>query len=143
MRKIPLIIFSAAVILTLQSCASTKNVPVSVRTNIYNADYNSTFKAIVQTLSKKGYIVKDINTNMGIINTGFTHNSHLAAFLVGNKRVKINALVSKAKNGTKVRLTITVQKKAGIYGWRRASMTKSKAREYYQTIFKKIGEHLN
>lgn len=143
MKKLPLIITALVVALILQSCATTQNLPDEVRTKIYNSDYDQVFKAVVQTLSDGGYIIQDTNSEMGIINTDYTHNSNWAAMWTGDERTKVNALLKPLDNGTSVRLTISVQDKTAFSGWNSANMSESKAKEYYQKLFEKIGKRIN
>jgi len=142
MRKLSLII-PALVMLILQSCATTQSLPDDVRTKIYNADYDQVFKTVVQTLSDGGYIIQDTDSEMGIINTDYTNNSNWEAFWSGDERTKVNALLKSVNNGTRVRLTISVQNKTALSGWNSANMSESKAKEYYQKMFEKIGEQLS
>lgn len=142
MKKLSLII-PALAMLILQSCATTQSLSDDVRTKIYNSDYDQVFKAVVQTLSDGGYIIKNMNSEIGIINTDYTNNSNWEAFWTGDERTKVNALLKPLNNGTRVRLTISVQNKAAFSGWNSASMTKSQAKEYYQKIFKKIGKRIS
>lgn len=80
---------------------------------------------------------------MGIINTDYTNNSNWKAFWSGDERTKVNTLLKSVDNGTRVRLTISVQNKSALSGWNSANMSESKAKEYYQKMFEKIGEQLS
>lgn len=82
-----------------------------------------------------------MDSKIGIINTDYTRNSAWAAFLKGNRRTKVNALIKPLNNKTRVRLTISVQEK-NLFSWSNASMSKSNAKEYYQKLFTEIGKRI-
>ena len=126
----------------ISSCATTQDISTDVRTQTFNSGYNDTFKAIVQTLSDDGYAINNADSETGIINTDYSNASTLEAFFTGDRRTKVNAILSEQSNGTQVRLTVSVQKKAALTGWQSATMTKSNAQEYYEKLFNKIGNQI-
>lgn len=126
----------------ISSCATTQNISTDVRTETFNSDYNNTFKAVVQTLSNDGYAISNADSDTGIINTDYSNASTLEALFTGDRRTKVNAILSEQNSGTQVRLTISIQKKAALTGWQSATMTKSNAREYYEELFNRIGNQI-
>lgn len=136
-RAIPILIFATTL---LAGCATTKSISQSQRTQVYEAPYDQVFKAAVQAFSQEGYSIEQASGETGVINTGYTTNSTLAAAFVGNSRTKLNAVVSEAgSTRTEVMLNITAQKKSAFQGWQAQSMSKSKAQEMYDKWFKRIG----
>lgn len=139
-RYLPLLIISG---LLLTSCATTQSISDEARTEIFNSEYDQTFKAVVQTLSDDGYAIDDADSETGIINTDYSNASTLEAFFTGDRRTKVNAILSKSETGTEVRLTVSVQKKGTFSGWQSATMTKAGARDYYEELFNRISNEIN
>lgn len=124
-------------------CATTQSISTDVRTETFKADYNQTFRAVVQTLSDDGYAVNTADSETGVINTDYSNASTLQAIFTGDRRTKVNAILNDTSNGTQVRLTVSVQKKGAFTGWQSASMTKSQAKQYYEELFNKIAKQLS
>lgn len=131
------------VIIFLVSCATTQNISNEVRTKMYDDNYDKVFKTVVQTFSDAGYVLDTADSETGIVNTDYSQASQWEAFWTGDERQKINALISEQGDQTRVRLTVSVQKKAMFSGWQNKNMSESKAEEYYEKLFAKIGENLN
>lgn len=136
------ILFLLLIAILVGSCATTQSISNEVRTKEYQKDYNTVFRAIVQTLSDAGYIINDADSENGIINTDYSQASEWEAFWSGDERTKVNAFLTEKENSTQVRLTVSVQNKAPLTGWQNANMTKSKAEEYYEKLFQKIESNL-
>jgi len=134
--------FTLIIALIISGCATTQNISSGARTKIYKSNYNQTFKAVVQTLSDNGYSINTANSKTGIINTDYSNASTLQAFLTGQRRTKVNAILNKENNGTEIRLNISIQQKGTLTGWESASMTKSQAKKYYDKLFAKIANNL-
>lgn len=132
-----------AITLFLASCATTQSISNEVRTKIYEDSYDNVFRTIVQTFSDAGYVLDTADPETGIINTDYSQASEWEAFWSGDERQKINALISKQGDQTRVRLTVSVQNKAAFTGWQNKNMSQSKAEEYYEKLFAKISENIN
>lgn len=128
--------------LLINACATTQSISDEVRTQTFNTDYDQTFQTVVQILSDDGYIIDNADSDTGIINTDYSNASTLEAFFTGDRRTKINAMLNDTNKGTRVRLTVSVQKKAALTGWQSATMTKGQAEDYYEELFNKIGNQL-
>lgn len=135
-RAIPILLFATAL---FGGCATTKSINQSQRTQVYEAPYEQVFKAAVQAFSQEGYSIEQADSETGVINTGYTTNSTLAAAFIGNSRTKLNAVISKEDSTrTEIMLNITAQKKSAFQGWQAQSMSKSKAQGMYEKWFKRI-----
>lgn len=136
-RTIPIVIIATTL---FAGCATTKSISQNQRTQVYDAPYEQVFKAAVQAFSQEGYSIEQADSETGVINTGYTTNSTLAAAFVGNSRTKLNAVVSEAgSTRTEIMLNITAQKKSAFQGWQAQSMSKSKAQGMYDEWFTRIG----
>lgn len=137
------IVSGIILMLMFTSCATTQNVAVENRTRVYETSYETTFRTIIQTLSDDGFAINNADSDTGIIDTDYSNVSTMKALLIGDQRTKVNAIVNGDESSTRVRLNVSVQKKSGFSGWQSASMSESKAIEYYEEIFARIESNLN
>ena len=145
MKKI-LIVFT--VILTaflFTSCATMQSIPPEQRTHFFEANYNQTFKAIVSYCNDKGFPIVMVDKDLGIINTDWKMNDGVSKFLVGDQKLKINFAVSEVKHSedsTRV-MAIVSAVKSGAFGRESSiTMTKGRAKDYYDIIYKGIEERI-
>jgi len=124
-------------------CATTQSIPAEQRSRIYNRAFKDTFRSVVQALNERGYSIEQADSDTGIINTDFKSASTLEAFLTGDSRTKINAIIADQNNGTKVTLTIKAEKKGALTGWESQSMTKKQAKNMYNDVFSDISKKVN
>lgn len=129
-------------IIFLLGCATTQSISIEDRTRTYNASYKKVFQATMKAFNEAGFGIEQADTDMGIITTGYKHGSDLQAMFWGDERTKLNAVISPNDAGTKVNLTVTLEKKEGISGWRSSSMTEERAKEIYTKYFQMIKENI-
>lgn len=129
-----------AIVQMFACAASLQQIPIDKRARVINATYNSTFKASIDWFTERGYLIKSMDKEMGIIDTDYKMASGIANALMGaNMRTKVNALLSKIdKNQTKLVLTMVYEEKKAFGGWQASSMLSSDANKLYDTYFTEI-----
>lgn len=136
--------FSFLVCCLVVACATTQTIDVSLRTNVFQADYLTTFKAVVDYCNDGGFAIVMADKELGILNTDYKESGGASSFFFGNSRAKINFSLKKvSETETKVIVTISGEKQGAFGSWTQATMTEGEAKGYYQSVFEGVQARLN
>lgn len=137
--SLPILLLS---LFTFTGCATTNSISADLRTQTYDAGYEQTFNAVVQTLSKEGYALDFSDQKSGVIDTDYQAASNILPSLSKNENIKINAILDKKSSGTQVQLTIDTQSMSTSTNGNSNNLSKEKAISYYKNLLMRIGDRL-
>ena len=123
------------------ACATMQSIPIDDRSTIIDADFNIVFKAVISCFTENGYVINNMDKELGLIDTDYKSGSAWAALFAGDTRTKMNAILTSVDSTkTKVTLTITSEEKELFGGWRAKNITGGSAKEVYNQYLQIIKE---
>lgn len=132
------------ILLTFTGCSSTPKItPVQrtqMRTKTFDADYETTFKALMSILESHGYTIDNTDMTSGLIKATSVKDSasslQKAFGQYGTSTFDISSTLTIAsRDSTRVRINIR-QKNEGSYGYQRTSSASDiDTPEIYQSLF--------
>ncbi len=141
MKRLILFVLVSIVI----NCATMQSIPIEDRSRILNASYDITFGTTAAFFNEKGFTLKTIDKESGLIDTDYQGGSAWAAVFSGtNYRTKINAFFRREdQNRTKLTLTISTEQKQAFGGWQASTFTTGQALKTYNEYFDEIIKRAN
>lgn len=127
-----------SVLLIFLSCATTsmQMQPVETRSRTIAAPQEKVIQATIEYLTERGFVITSAQN--GIINTDYKAASGLATALMGEMRSKVNAIITRAGESTKITLTLVLEEKSNFSGWKTASVPASQSAKMYQQYLDEI-----
>lgn len=119
-------------LIVIISCATMQSISPESRTNIIEADYSTTFNAVMNYFQERGFVIKTADVETGLIDTDYKSGSIGTQLLIGDTRTKVNATLSKiGNNQTKIFLTMVAEEKKLLSGWQAMAFEESQVKKTY------------
>ena len=126
-------------LLIIIACATMQSISPEIRTNIIEADYATTFQAVMDYFQERGFVIKTSNYEAGLIDTDYKSGGWSTQLLLVDTRTKVNATLKKISNHqTRVILTMVAEEKKTFGGWQSMTVSESTAKKYYNQYFMAI-----
>ena len=109
------------IIFLIAGCATTQSIPVETRFDVVNANFDKTLTATAEYFTERGFLIKTMDKKTGLIDSDYKYRSPIKATLLGDRRTKVNAIISKIDtNSAKITLNLISERKPIFRPWRRA-----------------------
>jgi len=112
---------------------------------VINAPYQETFNAVRQVFLMRGFVVRELNLETGLIDTDYKYSTGtgLKDLFFGKTRSKVTATITKIdESHTKVWLNLTAERKSELEEWERFTdkeIGKKPYDEYFDMVSKEVG----
>lgn len=127
----------------ITGCASTKTLDVSERSRSYEGITKSQYiQAALNYFNFAGIPVENVDSDLGIINTEYTYDDNRSAWQA-ERRMKINLSINELEQSIRVVGNILYEAPDLFTGWSRANLSRDRAIEMYNNMFKEIEKYLD
>lgn len=110
----------------------------------YNHSFDELFTASINVLTDEGWSIQNSDRESGLIITDWNSNGGFEAFLVGNRRDKVNLRITKESNSENmVFVNVTRETQSGLSGWNKVTISKAMAEDNVKPFFDKLEAELN